>query len=218
MTVLTDGEWAALKAAVDAVRSRGRRSMEDERQTVEAVVWRLRNGAQCRAVPPELGSWHRAANLHRRWPVLGVWERAFERLRDAGHVDLAEVVLDGTDVRAHAKAAGAPRGAWPTRSGGPGAGTGRRPSSRATAGAGPSRSGSAGSRATGRTRRRGGGRRSPRPGPSRPAYRRRNRVERLWGRLREWRAAATRYEETAESYLCALHVAASLDWIRQSLT
>lgn len=118
MTVLTDEEWAALKGALDAVRSPRRRPMKDERQTVEAVVpphrggvARLRNGAKWRAVPPELGPWHRAANLHRRWSVLGVWERAFGRLRDAGHADLAEVMLDGTNVRAHAKAAGAPGGA-----------------------------------------------------------------------------------------------------------
>lgn len=37
MTVLTDEEGGALKAALDAVRSR-RRRMKDERQTVEAVV------------------------------------------------------------------------------------------------------------------------------------------------------------------------------------
>lgn len=42
MTVLTDDEWAALQAALDAVRSRRRRPMKDERRTVEAVVWRLR--------------------------------------------------------------------------------------------------------------------------------------------------------------------------------
>ena len=111
MPVLTDDEWAALKQALDSVRSRRRRPMNDERQTVEAVVWRLRNGAKWRAVPSELGPWHRAANLHRRWAVLGVWERAFEHLRDGGHADLAEVMLDGTNVRAHAKAAGAPGGA-----------------------------------------------------------------------------------------------------------
>lgn len=111
MTVLTDEEWAALKAALDDVRSRRRRPMKDERQTVEAVVWRLRNGAKWRAVPPELGPWHRAANLHRRWSHLGVWERLFDRLRDRGHADLAEVMLDGTSVRAHAKAAGAKGGA-----------------------------------------------------------------------------------------------------------
>lgn len=110
MTVLTDEEWAALKAALDAVRSRRRRPMKDERQTVEAVVWRLRNGAKWRAVPPELGPWHRAANLHHRWSHLGVWERVFEHLRDRGHADLAEVMLDGTSVRAHAKAAGAKGG------------------------------------------------------------------------------------------------------------
>ena len=110
MTVLTDHEWAALKAALDAVRSPRRRPMKDERRTVEAVVWRLRNGAKWRAVPADLGPWHRAANLHRRWSVLGVWERAFERLRHAGHPDLAEVMLDGTSVRAHQKAAGAKGG------------------------------------------------------------------------------------------------------------
>lgn len=38
MTVMTDEEWAALKGALDAVRSRRRRPMKDERQTVEAVV------------------------------------------------------------------------------------------------------------------------------------------------------------------------------------
>ena len=52
----------------------------------------------------------------------------------------------------------------------------------------------------------------------RAAYRRRHRVEQAWGRLKEWRAVATRYEKTAESYLGALHVAASLDWIKASLT
>ena len=118
MTVLTDEEWTALKDALDAVRSPRRRPMKDERQTVEAVVWRLQNGAKWRAVPVDLGPWHRAANLHRRWSVLGVWERASERLRNAGRADLAEVMLhptsvgwDGTSVRAHQKAAGAPGGA-----------------------------------------------------------------------------------------------------------
>ena len=46
-------------------------------------------------------------------------------------------------------------------------------------------------------------------------YNNRNRVERLWGRLKEWRAVATRYEKAAASFLGVLHLAAALDWLRR---
>ncbi len=45
-------------------------------------------------------------------------------------------------------------------------------------------------------------------------YRNRERVERLWGRLKEWRAVATRYEKTARSFLGVLCLAATIDWIK----
>jgi transposase len=46
------------------------------------------------------------------------------------------------------------------------------------------------------------------------AYANRNLVERLWGRLKEWRAVATRYEKTACSFLGILCLAAAADWLR----
>lgn len=46
-------------------------------------------------------------------------------------------------------------------------------------------------------------------------YTNRNRVERLWARLKEWRAVATRYEKTANSFLGALNLAAVLDWLKR---
>lgn len=110
MAVLADGEWAALKAALDQVRSGEGRRFQDERRTIEAVVWRLRNGTGWRAVPAEFGPWWRAAQLHRRWSRKGAWTRLFEVLREQGHPDLGEVFLDGTTVRAHPKAAGAKGG------------------------------------------------------------------------------------------------------------
>ena len=58
----------------------------------------------------------------------------------------------------------------------------------------------------------------PAVGYDRAAYRRRHHVERAWGRLKEWRAVATRYEKTAASYLGALHVAAAVDWIKHGHT
>ena len=46
-------------------------------------------------------------------------------------------------------------------------------------------------------------------------YNNRNRVERLWARLKEWRAIATRYEKTARSFMGVLCLAAAFDWIRR---
>ncbi len=45
-------------------------------------------------------------------------------------------------------------------------------------------------------------------------YSNRNAVERLWARLKEWRAIATRYEKTANSFLGILCLAATLDWLK----
>lgn len=45
-------------------------------------------------------------------------------------------------------------------------------------------------------------------------YTNRNRVERLWARLKEWRAVATRYEKTAVSFTGVLCLAAACDWIK----
>jgi transposase len=47
----------------------------------------------------------------------------------------------------------------------------------------------------------------------RRAHARRHRVENLRGRLKEWRAIATRYDKTANSFSGALHIAASMDWL-----
>jgi transposase len=46
-------------------------------------------------------------------------------------------------------------------------------------------------------------------------YNNRNRVKRLWARVKEWRAVATRYEKTAANFLGVLCLAAALDWFRR---
>jgi transposase len=42
----------------------------------------------------------------------------------------------------------------------------------------------------------------------------RERVERMWNRLKEWRAIATRDENTARSFLSLLHLAAACDGLK----
>lgn len=46
-------------------------------------------------------------------------------------------------------------------------------------------------------------------------YNNRNRVERPWARLKEWRAVAPRCEKTARSFVGVLCLAAALEWIRR---
>ena len=47
----------------------------------------------------------------------------------------------------------------------------------------------------------------------REAYRARNRVERLFSRLKQFRRIATRYEKRAQNYLAMLHIAAITLWL-----
>jgi transposase len=103
---LTDEQWAVLAPLVEGCRPRGKTPPRDLRRTLTAIFWRHRNGATWRAIPAELGSWWTAAQLFIRWSKLGVWQRLLE-IAQAGGVQLGMVFLDGTTIRAHAKAAGA---------------------------------------------------------------------------------------------------------------
>ena len=106
----TDAEWAVWEPLIEAVRPRGKTPPKELRRTIAAVFWRHQNGATWRAIPAGLGPWWLAAQLFIRWAKLGVWERLLELAQErAGGLELGLAFLDGTNVRAHAKAAGAPK-------------------------------------------------------------------------------------------------------------
>ena len=106
MVVLTDAQWAVLEPLVEACRPHAKVPPSHLRRTVEAMVWRCQNGAKWRAIPAELGPWWKAAQIFIRWARLGVWDRLLDLAQERG-VELGMAFLDGTSVRAHAKAAGA---------------------------------------------------------------------------------------------------------------
>jgi hypothetical protein len=56
--------------------------------------------------PAELGPWWMAAQIFIRWARLGVWDRLLAMAKQRG-VELGMAFLDGTSIRARAKAAGA---------------------------------------------------------------------------------------------------------------
>jgi len=106
MMMLTDTQWAMLEPLVEACRPHAKVPPSNLRRTVAAILWRCTNGAKWRAIPAELGPWWKAAQTFIRWAKLGVWQRLFEMAKARG-VQLGMVFLDGTNIRAHAKAAGA---------------------------------------------------------------------------------------------------------------
>ena len=45
------------------------------------------------------------------------------------------------------------------------------------------------------------------------AYKDRNRIERMFNRLKQFRRVATRYDKTARNFLAAIHLAAVAIWL-----
>lgn len=108
MQMFTDAVWAGWEPLIEEVRPRGKTPPRDRRRTISAIFWRHQNGAKWRSLPAELGPWWRAAQLFIRWAKLGVWERLLELAQRRG-MALGMTFIDGTNIRAHAKAAGAPK-------------------------------------------------------------------------------------------------------------
>ena len=95
-----------LEPLVEASRPHAQVPPSNPRRTVEAIVWRCQNGAKWRAIPAELGPWWMAAQTFIGWARLGVWDRLLAGAK-ARSVELGMALIDGTSIRAHAKAAGA---------------------------------------------------------------------------------------------------------------
>ena len=106
--MLTDAQWAMLEPLIEACRPKGKTAPQELRRTISAILWRHQNGAKWRSVPAELGPWSRAAQTFIRWARLGVCERLLNLVQEQG-IQLGMTFLDGTNVRAHQKAAGARR-------------------------------------------------------------------------------------------------------------
>ena len=106
--MLTDAQWMMLEPLVEACRPHAKVPPSHLRRTMSAILWRHENGAKWRALPADLGPWWMAAQTFIRCARLGVWERLLSLVQQRG-VQLGMTFLDGTNVWAHQKAAGAAR-------------------------------------------------------------------------------------------------------------
>jgi transposase len=109
---LTDAEWARL-APLLPPRQAGKRR-QDDRLVIDGSLWKLATGAPWRDLPERYGPWQSASTRFRRWRRAGGWDRMLAAVQQqaaaAGELDWAAHFVDGTVIRAHQHAAGAPGG------------------------------------------------------------------------------------------------------------
>lgn len=110
---LTDDQWTALGALLPPQRPRTGRPANDHRTVLNGMLWVLRTGAPWRDLPERYGSWQTVYSRFRRWREAGVWDQILHTLqRDAAHDDALDgslAMIDGSSIRAHQHAAGAPK-------------------------------------------------------------------------------------------------------------
>ena len=72
--VLSDSIWEQLQKAI---KSKGCHCWKNDREIMEAILWKLRTGAPWRDVPIEFCPWETAYNRFKRWAEKGLWEAFF---------------------------------------------------------------------------------------------------------------------------------------------
>ena len=111
----TAGTWFASFAVEDGQpvlpgrTSDPGRSGNNNRMSLEGMIWITRTGAPWRDLPKEFGNWNTVHRRFRRWAQSGVFQRIFDVVLE--DLDLRAVMVDGTFAKVHQHGAGAKKAA-----------------------------------------------------------------------------------------------------------
>ena len=105
--MLTNRQWKAISPLLPGKPSDPGRTAENNRATLEGILWVARTGAPWRDLPEKFGTWNTVHRRFRRWVTQGVFDRIFESTN--GSLDLRAVMVDGSFVKVHQHASGAPK-------------------------------------------------------------------------------------------------------------
>ncbi len=108
---LRDDQWARIGDLLPGRAGYVGGTAADNRQFVDAVLYRYRAGIPWADLPERFGDAKSIGQRFRRWAVGGVWARVFAAL--SADADTEYAMLDATIVRAHQHSAGARKKARP---------------------------------------------------------------------------------------------------------
>jgi transposase len=107
---LTDAQWEVLQKLI--VYPPIGRPPVDERRNINGILWILKTGAPWRDLPKEFGYWNTVYQRFLTFTMNGTLGQIFKVLLqmkyDIGEIDLEFAAIDGTIIRVHKAAAGAP--------------------------------------------------------------------------------------------------------------
>ncbi len=109
---LTEQEWRRLAPLLPRNYQKPGHPWANHRRVINAIRWVVRSGARWRDIPRRrYGPWQACSERFARWERGGTWDRLLRALQ--GEADAAGtpdwgVRVDGSVVRAHQHAAGAP--------------------------------------------------------------------------------------------------------------
>lgn len=106
---LSDEQWDLISDLFPPERGKGR-PYRPHRGMVNAMMWILNTGAPWRDLPERYPPWKTVFNRFNRWRKEGLFNKIIERLQlrmnEDGYIDVELWFIDGSNVRAHAAAAG----------------------------------------------------------------------------------------------------------------
>jgi len=107
-TVLTDAQWERIAPLLPGKKGDPGRSGDDNRRSLEGILWIMRTGAPWRDLPEYFGNWSTVWKRFRRWALKGVFEKIFKAL--SGEPDMEYALIDGTIIKVHRHGTGAKGG------------------------------------------------------------------------------------------------------------
>jgi transposase len=109
---LTDEQYALIEPELPRNGEKAGHPSNEHRPIINGIFWRLHTGAPWPDIPLRYGKWKTLYDRSTWWRRDGTWNRILlalqVKLDAAGKIDWEQWALDGTIVRAHRSAAGAP--------------------------------------------------------------------------------------------------------------